>query len=184
MAFIQELVRAYGKICYFDYAGRFVVRDLPNTSGRPVFDINAGTNGVLVHAARTISRDGVYNAVVATGEPVGNAAPVYGIAFDNDPASPTFYGGVFGKVPKFFASSFLTTDAQCGVAAQSLLDAAHGFPYSVALGVVPNPALEAWDVISVTYSEGYTEVHIIDTIRYTMSVDEEMSIATRKQYLN
>lgn len=183
LAFIQELVRAYGKICYFDYAGRFVVRDAPSTTGSPIFDINAGANGVLVRAVRSISRDGVYNAVVATGEPVGNSAPVYGIAYDSDPASPTFWGGTFGKVPKFFSSSFLTTDTQCGTAAQSLLNAAHGFPYSVALGLVPNPALEAWDVISVTYSEGYTEVHIIDTIKYTMSVDDEMSIATRKQYL-
>jgi len=183
LAFIQELVRAYGKICYFDYAGRFVVKTPPTTTGTPVFNINAGANGVLVRAARTISRDGVYNAVVATGEPVGDQVPVYGIAFDNDPASPTFYGGVFGKVPKFFSSSFLTTDAQCGSAAQNLLDATHGFPYSVALGLVPNPALEAWDIISVTYSEGYTEVHIIDTIKYSMSVDDEMEIRTRKQYL-
>lgn len=183
LAFIQELVTAYGKICYFDYAGRFVVKDVPNTTGTPVFNVNAGAYGVLVHANRTISRDGVYNAVVATGEPVGSASPVYGIAYDQDPASPTFYGGVFGKVPKFFSSSFLTTDVQCGVAAQNLLAAQHGFPYSVALGLVPNPALEAWDVISVTYSEGATEVHVIDTIKYTMSVDDEMAIATRKQYL-
>lgn len=183
LAFIEELVKAYGKICYFDYAGRFVVKDPPNTSGTPVFDINAGLNGVLVRASRTISRDGVYNAVVATGEPVGNSAPAYGIAYDADPASPTFYGGVFGKVPKFFSSSFLLTDTQCGAAAANLLASSHGFPYSVSLGMVPNPALEAWDVISVTYSEGFSEVHIIDTIKYSMSVDEEMSIETRKQYL-
>lgn len=183
LAFIQELIKAYGKICYFDYAGRFVVKTPPSTSGNPVFDINAGANGVLVRASRTISRDGVYNAVVATGEPVGSDAPVYGIAYDSDPASPTFYGGTFGKVPKFFSSSFLTTDTQCGVAAANILAASHGFPYSVSLGMVPNPALEAWDVVSVTYSEGFSEVHIIDTIRYTMSVDDEMSIETRKQYL-
>jgi hypothetical protein len=183
LKFIQELVTAYGKICYFDYAGRFVVKDPPSTTGVPVFDINAGFHGVLVHASRTISRDGVYNAVVATGEPVGGGAAVFGIAYDNDPSSPTYYGGTFGKVPKFFASSFLTTSDQCAQAAQKLLEATHGFPYSVDLGLVPNPALEAWDVVSVTYAEGHVEVHIIDTITYSMSVDQEMSIATRKQYL-
>jgi hypothetical protein len=184
LGFIQELVAAYGKICYFDYAGRFVVKDPPNTSGTPVFNINSGLNGVLVHATRTISRDGVYNAVVATGEAAdANVPPVYGIAIDNDPASPTFYGGTFGKVPKFFNSSFLVTDAQCAGAAQKLLDASHGLPYSVTLGMVPNPALEAWDVVSVTYSDGYVEIHIIDQITYSMSVDDEMSIQTRKQYL-
>lgn len=185
LAFIQELVAAYGKICYFDYAGRFVVKDPPNTTGTPVFNINSGLNGVLVHATRTISRDGVYNAVVASGEAAdANVPPVYAVATDNDPNSPTYYGGTFGKVPKFFQSSFLTTDAQCATAAQKLLDASHGLPYSVALGMVPNPALEAWDVVSVTYSDGYVEIHIIDQITYSMSVDDEMTIQTRKQYLN
>lgn len=184
LGFIQELVAAYGKICYFDYAGRFVVKDAPSTSGAPVFDINSGKNGVLVHVSRTVSRDGVYNAVVASGEAAdANIPPVYAIALDNDPTSPTYWNGVFGKVPKFFQSSFLTTDAQCASAAQKLLDATHGTPYSVTLGLVPNPALEAWDVITVTYSPDLVEVHIIDQITYSMSVDDEMTIQTRKQYL-
>jgi hypothetical protein len=185
LKFIQELVAAYGKICYFDYAGRFVVKDAPDTTGTPVFNINSGSYGVLVHATRTISRDGVYNAVVASGEAAdANVLPVFGVALDDDPNSPTYWGGVFGKVPKFFTSSFLVTDAQCTQAARKLLDASHGMPYSVSLGMVPNPALEAWDVVSVTYNEGYVEVHIIDQITYSMSVDDEMSIQTRKQYLN
>jgi Domain of unknown function (DUF5047) len=185
LAFIQELVSAYGKICYFDYAGRFVVKDAPSTSGTPVFNINSGSYGVLVHASRSISRDGVYNAVVASGEAAdANVPPVYSVATDSDPASPTYYGGPFGKVPKFFTSSFLTTVEQCANTAQKLLTAQHGLPYQVTLGVVPNPALEAWDVISVTYAAGTVEVHIIDQITYSMSVDDEMSIQTRKQYLN
>ena len=185
LGFIQELVSAYGKICYFDYAGRFVVKDPPSTTGQSVFDVNSGKNGVLVHASRSISRDGVYNAVVASGEPAdANVPPVYGIAVDSDPNSPTYYGGVFGKVPKFFSSSFLVTSAQCTAAAKKLLESTLGLPYSVSLGLVPNPALEAWDVITVTYSEGAQEVHVIDQISYSMSVEDEMSIVTRKQYLN
>lgn len=185
LAFIQELVAAYGKICYFDYAGRFVVKDPPDTSGISVFNINSGLHGVLVHATRTVTRDGVYNAVVAAGEAAdANIPPVYAIAVDSDPASPTYYGGTFGKVPKFFTSSFITTVAQATSAAQKLLNSSHGLPYSVSLGVVPNPALEAWDVITVTYADGAVEIHIIDQITYSMSVDDEMTIQTRKQFLN
>lgn len=185
LAFIQELVAAYGKICYFDYAGRFVVKDSPNISGASVFNINSGRDGVLVHASRTVSRDGVYNAVVASGEAAdANVPPVYAIAIDEDPSSPTMYGGAFGKVPRFFQSSFLTTTAQCTSAAQKILNSTHGLPYSVTLGMVPNPALEAWDVVTVTYADGAVEVHVIDQITYSMSVDDEMSIQTRKQFLN
>lgn len=183
LAFIQELVTSYGKICYFDYAGRLVVKTPPSTTGVPVFNINAGLNGVMVKATRTISRDSVYNAVVATGEPVADSDPVYGIAVDDDPKSPTYWGGVFGKVPRFFSSSFLYTNDQARNAAANLLVSARGLPYSVSLGMVPNPALEAWDVVSVSYQEGVSEAHIIDQITYTMNVEDEMSIVTRKQYI-
>lgn len=184
LKFIQELVTAYGKICYFDYAGRFVVKDSPTTSGGSVFTINSGENGVLVEATRTVSRDSVYNAVVASGEPVGEAPPVYGIAYDDDPASPTVWGGQFGKIPMFFTSSFLTTTGQCANAAESILQSRHGLPYSVSLGIVPNPALEAWDVVLVRYSDSLFEVHVIDTITYSLSVDAQMDITTRKQFID
>lgn len=184
LKFLQELVAAYGKICYFDYAGRFVVKDPPSVSGDPVFIINAGKNGVLVDASRTISRDSVYNAVVASGEPVGETPPVYAVARDDNPSSPTWWNGVFGKVPRFFVSSFLTTTAQCQSAAASILANAHGLPYVVDLGMVPNPALEAWDVIRVSYSDSLSETHIIDTITYSLSVEDSMKITTRKQFIS
>lgn len=184
LKFIQELVAAYGKVCYFDYQGRFAVKDAPNPLGEPVYDINAGENGVLVEASRSVSRDGVYNAVVASGEPVGEAPPVYAIAVDSDQNSPTYWDGVFGKVPRFFTSSFLTTSAQCAATAKNLLNGVRGLPYSVSLGLVPNPALEAWDVIQVTYGEGLDESHVIDTITYNLSVEDTMKIQTRKQTLN
>lgn len=184
LKFIQELVLAYGKICYFDYAGRFVVKDAPTNSGATIFDINAGLNGVLVSASRTISRDGVYNGVVATGEAAGEAPPVYGIALEDDPLSPTFWGGAFGKVPMFFTSSFLVTSGQCSNAAANILATRHGLPYTVKLGMVPNPALEAWDLVKVTYAEGLNENHIIDTITYSLAIDGEMQIQTRKQFID
>lgn len=183
LKFIQELVTAYGKVCYFDYAGRFVVKDAPQPTGSPIFVVNAGANGVLVQATRTISRDGVFNAVVASGEPAGEQAPVYGIAYDSNPSSPTLWGGGFGKVPKFFTSSFLTTASQCVQAAQNLLNSTHGFPYTVSLGMVPNPALEAWDVIKVQYDDNMYENHIAELITCGLSVEGPMRIETRKQFL-
>lgn len=183
LAFIEELVTAYGKICYFDYAGRFIVKDAPVGTGDAVYLVNQGKDGVLVQANRSVSRDGVYNAVVASGEPVGEAAPVWAAAYDTTPGSPTFFGGGFGKVPRFFSSSFLVTTGQCGNAAASILASSRGLPYSVALGMVPNPALELWDVIEVGYDEALSENHIVDSIKCSLSVDASMDIETRKQFL-
>ena len=184
LAFVQELVAAYGKVAYFDYLGRFVVKTPPDPLGGPVWDINQGENGVLVSMKRAISRDGVYNGVVAQGEAAGEVPPVRAVVVDTLANSPTLWGGPFGKVPRFFSSSFMTTVAQCQLAAYNMLKSARGLPYVVTLGLVPNPALEGWDVIRVVYSPSENpESHIIDKITYSLSVNGPMGIDTRKQFL-
>lgn len=181
--FVQELLDAYGKIGYFDYAGRLQVRDVPDPTNTPVWDIDSGRSGVLVSLGRSVSRAGVYNGVVATGEPVGELEPVRGYAFDLDPASPTYWEGPFGKVPRFFSSPFLTTNGQCGNTARALLLQSTGLPYEVVLESVPNPALEGWDVVRVKYGPHNVETHILSRIKYDLSAQGTMQIETRKQYL-
>lgn len=181
--FLNDLLTSYSKIGYFRYDGVYQVKTPPTNTTLPVTQINSGRLGVLVSMARSINRDGVYNAVIATGEAANDIPPVYGIAIDGDPASPTYYYGSFGKVMRQFSSSFLATEAQCQSAAASLLSSATGLPYVVTMGVVPNPALEGWDVVSVKYDEvSRIESHIIEKISYALSVNGEMGIDTRKQY--
>jgi hypothetical protein len=152
--FLRELLTAYGKIFYFDYAGRLVVRDQPIANeGSSVWEVNSGRDGVLVSMNRMISRDSVYNIVVATGEPIGDQPPVRAVAQDTNPASPSSVLGDFGPVPRFFSSSFLTTEAQALSAAESILASSSGLPYVVELGSVPNPAIEGWDVVTVRYTD-------------------------------
>lgn len=182
--FLRELLTSYGKVFYFDYAGRFVAKTQPTSASATVFTVNAGRNGVLCSISRAVSRDGVYNAVVATGESIGEAAPVRSVVYDAVSTSPTFFFGPFGRVPRFFASSFMTTVQQCYDAGTALLAQSTGLPYVVDLGIVPNPALEGWDVIRVEYSDqSAPEIHIVDTIRYPLSVDESMALSSRKQFL-
>jgi len=71
IGFVQNLVAAYGKVAYFDYAGRLQIKAAPSPTSAPVYTINAGVNGVLASMDRLISREGVYNAVVASGEAAG-----------------------------------------------------------------------------------------------------------------
>ncbi|WP_290055667.1 DUF5047 domain-containing protein [Amycolatopsis solani] len=183
LAFVQDLLAAYGKYGYFDYAGRYQVKSVPDlTKTAPVWEINSGTQGVLVEMKRSISRDGVYNVVIARGEPAGELAPVQAIVSDEDPASPTYIGGNFGVVPTVYASAFMYTAEQCRAAAVAKLAKVTGLPYGVSLGTVPNPALEGWDVITVSYP-GNSEVHIIDKINYGLAPKDSMGIDTRKQYL-
>jgi hypothetical protein len=184
LKFIQDVVTSRGKIMYFDYAGKLQIKDAPDTSSGPVYTVNKGRNGVLVSMTRSLSRDQVYNAVVARGDATGEVPPVQAIAYDSNPSSPTFWDGPFGKVPKFYASSFITTYEQAQGAAQSILAQSTGLPYVVSFETVPNPALEGGDVIRLIFSDeqGY-EDHILDRISYGLAPDSSMSADTRKQTL-
>lgn len=184
LPFLQDLLAAYGMYGYFDYRGVYVVRPVPDVKkSAPVWTIDAGRNGVLVEMQRAISRDAVYNVVVARGEPVGELPPVQGLAYDNNPNSPTYALGPFGVVPTYYSSSFMTTVSQCEGAARAQLAKATGLPYVVSLGSVPNPALEGWDVVTVDNGHDPTETHVLDRITYGLTPDTGMGLDTRKQFL-
>lgn len=184
LPFLQDLLAAYGMYAYFDYRGVYTVRPVPDVKkSSPVWTIDAGRNGVLVEMKRKISRASVYNVVVARGEPVGELPPVQGIAYDNNPSSPTYALGPFGVIPTYYSSSFMTTVDQCTAAAAAQLAKATGLPYVVSLGSVPNPALEGWDVVTVDNGHNNPETHVLDRITYGLTPEAGMGLDTRKQFL-
>jgi len=146
--FLDDLIKSKGKIWYWDYRGYLVIKDVPPEDD-PVWDVNAGENGVLVSLSRELSREGVYNGVVAYGDALDNVTPARAVAVDNNPTSPTYWNGNFGKVPRFYSSPFITTINQAQSAANSLLRQKLGLPYNVDFSAVPNAALEPWDPVAV-----------------------------------
>lgn len=179
--FLDGLVTGLGKIWYWDHRGILVITDPPDP-GTPVWDVNAGTGGVLISASRQLTRERVYNAVVALGEALDGTQPARGVAIDNNPDSPTYFYGRFGPVPRFYSSPFLTTDVQAQSAATSLLRQQLGLPYNADLTAVPNPALEPWDPITVRYSaSGAAETHVLETLTIPLTAEAPMTAATREQ---
>lgn len=179
--FLAELVEAAGKVWYWDHRGVLVVKSPPDP-GEPVWDVNHGRDGVLVELGRELSREGVYNAVVASGEGADTVAPARAVVVDDNPASPTYWSGPFGKVPRFYSSPFITTDEQAASAGAAMLTKSLGLPYSVDFTVVPNPALEPYDPVRVIYP-GRVETHVIDTLTVPLAADAAMPATTREQTL-
>lgn len=179
--FLDQLIKAQGKIWYWDHRGALQIRTAPSTAN-PVFDINAGANGVLVSSSRKLTREGVYNAVVASGEAADTEAPARGVAVDAEASSPTYFYGPFGPVPRFFTSPFLTTDAQAAGAAAAMLGRQLGLPYVVDFAMVPNPALEPWDPVRIRHAttEGF-EIHTIQTLTVPLTAQAGMTGTTREQ---
>lgn len=183
---LTDLVTSLGKIGYFDHRGIYVVRTPSTVTGAPNWTVDAGENGVLVKMSRAITREGIYNVVVASGEATDTAPPSWAAVADLSANSPTRYGGRFGQVPRFYTSPFITTTQQARDAASTLLRKSLGLPYQVSLEAVPNPALEPDDVIQVRYPSGpmslRTEAHIIDSVTIPLDAVTPVSLRTRKQY--
>lgn len=176
--FLRDLAKSRGKIMYWDYRGALRVESPPDPS-TPVYAINAGRDGTLVRLARTLSRQGVYNGVVARGDqPTDDVQPM-AVVVDNNPASPTYWNGRFGKVPRYYYSAFITTAAQATSAATSILQRAVGLPYSIDLNAVPNPALEPYDPIRITMPDR-TDIHVIDSLTIPLTSESTMTGTTRQ----
>lgn len=180
-AFLNDLVQSRGKIWYWDHRGILVIKSAPDPT-QPVFEVHSGAGGVLLRAARHLSRDGVYNAVVATGTGADTLVPAYAVAIDNNPLSPTYYYGRFGPVPKFYTSPFLFSDTQAADAASAMLQRSIGLPYSIDLTAVPNPALEPYDPISVRPGTGQgRETHVLQKLTVPLRSAAAMAGSTREQ---
>lgn len=175
--FLEELISSYGKIMYFDHRGIFVIKTPPSPTAS-VFDINAGAYGVLIELNRARGREGVYNGVVVNGEGVDTLSPVHAVALDLDPLSPTYWNGRFGQVPKFFTSTFITTQAQALETANSMLAQSIGLPYTINFGAIVNPALEPYDAITLRTSD-MRVVHVIDVLTIPLTHNSVMTGSSR-----
>ncbi|MEU5939412.1 DUF5047 domain-containing protein [Micromonospora sp. NPDC047548] len=178
-AVLDELVTSVGKIWWWDHRGILVVRTPPSPTS-PVWEVNHGRDGVLLQVGRRLTRQGVYNGVVATGEGADTTSPARAVVVDANPLSPTYWHGSFGKVPRYFSSPFITSPDQARSAAASLLARQLGLPYAVDFAAVPNAALEPYDPIRVTYP-GRSEVHVLDRLTVPLVVETPLSGSTREQ---
>ena len=177
--YLRDLWDSLGKIAYWDHRGILVIKSPPDASS-PVAEISHGQDGVLVFLSRRLTREGVHNAIVATGEGADAASPVRAVAVDSSPNSPTYWHGPFGKAPLFYSSPLITTADQARTAARSMLARELGLPYAVDFGVVPNPALEPDDPVRVRYP-GRSEVHVIDRLSVPLTAAGAMTASTREQ---
>lgn len=174
-----SIAKSLGGRVFCDSRGSFVAAPVPTLENEPVWSLTAGDAGTLIEPQQTLSRDRVYNQVVASGASESGQPPVGpAVASDDDPVSPTYYKGPFGAVPLFYTSKLLTTYPQCQMAALSLLAPRLGLKQTVSVSSIVNYAIEPDDVISVTMPNGEEDRHIVDSVNYSLT-GGTMSMQTR-----
>lgn len=180
-AALRDIADAHGKVMYFDSFGYLRFEGPPDPTD-PDWELAAGENGVLIDSDREVSRDGICNAVVATGQGAGSAA-IRAVAVDIGPDSPTRYGGRFGKKPDFYTSSLITDSSQALAAATARLRRYIGATYSASFGTIPNPAARPFQVARIGQKNGDRELHMLETLTIPLDTKAKMTGTTREQTL-
>lgn len=176
----QEIASGAGAEVYANADGVFVIATLPDLlTATPVWAVEATEGGVYISGNRAMTADKVNNGIQASGEnTAGNVPPVRYLAVDNDPNSPTYWGGPFGRRPGFYSSPTLTTLAACTQAANLQLAKAKAPNASGDISSLPNPALEPGDVFRVTHPDGSRELHQVASFSVPLDAGGDFPIAT------
>lgn len=181
-AAVSDLAASITAGAYFDNLGDFVLAPKPTGTGPAVWTIDAGPTGVMVSETEALDRSSVRNGVAVTATPDPSLAPIYSLAVDSDPASPTRWGGPFGKVALLVDSTSIQTQAQADASAVSLLNLRLGLSRTLELHGIPNPALEPGDLISVLHPDGRSEVQYVNAISLGLGPDADLTITTRANW--
>lgn len=176
---IDALAQSIQCEVYCDNTGTFVIADVPSVTGSPIYIFDEGAGGVLVGRGEEETRDRVYNAVVVSGSSTDPAAPpVWGWAFDNDPASPTYFYGAFGQVPRYYSSQFFTTDQQCTDYAQALLAESLAENKTLKFDALQLDFMEVGDLAGARDYSGAVQTHLLQTLSLDLAPGGALSATT------
>jgi hypothetical protein len=140
------------------------------------------TTATLLGATRSRTNRGRFNKVIVTGENTDNSAVYRAEAWDADPSSPTYIAGDYGVVPRWYASQFVTSNAQAAAAARSVLQAELGQSDQIPFEIIPNPALDVGDPARIVRARaGIDTTRTIDKLSIPLDASSGMSVITRSQ---
>lgn len=174
-----DVAESLGKVIYWGGIGDLRVEEVSDLDDI-VWEIKAGRNGVLVQSDREVSRENMANAVVAHGEG-SSGDPARAVVIDDNPNSPTRWGGRFGKIPFEYSSPLLTDPFQTVKAARKQLERLIGMTYSANFQAVTNPSLRPRQMVRITQKDGNREKHRVQSLSIPLVSDQDMSGTTVNQ---
>ena len=180
---IERMVQSVGYEAYFDGTGDFVWQPVPDINSEPQFDIRTGVGGTITGGSIMLDREPAANKIIAVGGSSTETAVYRAEAIDDDPLSPTRYGGRFGRKQRTIRSSAYMSNAQAQEAADAELRNNLGLAYAYDLSAVPDPRIEPGDVgrISVGRMDISLERIIVDSVSYDLSPEAAMTVTARSR---
>lgn len=99
----------------------YVSPPTPDPTSRPELRLSDGAEGTVVGVAASVSRDKIYNRVVARGQESSDEGAPSFQAIADQMTGPMRVDGPYGVVPRFFSSPLITSVAQAKSTAEAML---------------------------------------------------------------
>lgn len=178
---VLKLAQAGGFELFFDNEGVAVLTSVPDPSNQTPIEVYVeGDEAMLLGVNRRLSTDQTFNGVVVTGEGTNVRPPVRAVAFDEDPASPTYRYGAFGERPTFISSPVVSTASEASLVAVSELAKLKGAEENVDWSQITDPSLDAGDVIQVENTgTRLARVMVLDKVSVPLTVGGAMQATAR-----
>ena len=175
---LDDLANTLGGRWVADGDGVFTVQPIAYGPVAPVASFLDGPSGMLSRARIMMTRDGTANSVTVVSERQDGTEPVRVTVRDTAPASPTFFGGKFGRVSKVIKVQTPLTTAEAQVFARSELAASVALTEQWDAEIVGDHTLVPGDTVTLSH-RGYQSDQVIDAMTYPLSPQETMSLSTR-----
>ena len=118
----------------------YVSPPTPDPTSRPELRLSDGAEGTVVGVAASVSRDKIYNRVVARGQSSDQRSPSFQSVADQL-TGPMRVDGPYGVVPRFFSSPLITSVAQAKSTAEAMLADAVRKKIKVPVQHAPDPRI-------------------------------------------
>jgi hypothetical protein len=182
----QDILSGAGMEVFFDIDGYCVIQAEPDPNDptlRASFTYAEGSEATILGLTRDTDNEQIYNGVIVTGESTTNSAPVRGEAWDDNPASPTYYLGTYGKVPLFYRSEFIKTTQQAAAAAKARLRKVMGATELISFTGIVNSAHREGEIIRIERARsGVSGLFMLDGFGIPLRGTDGMTVKTRKRY--
>lgn len=174
---INTLAKSLGAVVFCDAAGRWVLAKIDTTYSKVAASLSTGEGGVIISRSSAKNRQDLFNAVTVRWEDPNGGGVV--LRVDSDPQSPTYWNGPFGRRPAAEQNlPSIDSQEQANAAAEARLAEIKGFMATVDFQALHNPLLEPGDCLSIHVQGELREIHVIDSIAYTLT-SGAMSCKTR-----
>lgn len=178
---LDEMATSAGCYWYALANGDFVLRRYPfGVSAPPLLTLSDGPGGTIA-AAPNRDRSTVFNSVTATGERADGTAPVYALAQDLNPASPTYVLGPFGLRHTLLPLRTLQTQGDALGAALDYLKTSVALTESWAWAQPVDAAMELGDVFSLNARGESGIIQVVSSFVIPLGASGVMSVSARAQ---